>query len=100
GVGEAEAGAEFASVFGDVVEVARLVAVLEVEGRRDPSVFEGEAGDGGLDGAGGAEGVGVVRFGPAGGDAVAAFAEELFEGVALGGVVEGGGGSVGADVIH
>src|SRR5690606_1980279 len=98
-VGEAEGGSELAAIAGDVVEVAVVVAFLEVESGRDPTPFEGEAGDGGLDGAGGTERVRVVGLGAADGDASRAFAEEGLEGHALGGVVEGRGGAVRADEV-
>src|SRR5690554_541042 len=49
---QTEGGAIRPAATGDVIEVARIVAFLEVEGGRDPSSFEGEACDGGLDGAG------------------------------------------------
>src|SRR5690606_36217176 len=98
-VGEAEGGSEVAAVPGDVVEVAVVVAFLEVEGGGDPSALEGEAGSGGCDGGGGAEGVRVIGLGAADGDVSRAFAEEGLEGHALGGVVEGRGGAVRADEV-
>src|SRR5690606_41251001 len=47
-VGDAHARPELAAVQGRVVEVARLVRRLQVEGRRDPSPFHGQAADRGL----------------------------------------------------
>src|SRR5690606_25077014 len=53
GVGEDDVGPELAAVVGDVVEVAVVVGRVEVEGGWDPPALDGEASDGGLDGAGG-----------------------------------------------
>ena len=50
-VGEDAARAVRAAASGDIIEVAAIVAILEVEGGRDPAALHGQTADGGLDGA-------------------------------------------------
>src|SRR5690606_6189670 len=64
-----------------------------------PLVVHGEAADGGLDGAGRAERVCMIRLAAGYRDAVGAFAEHGLERLRLGGVVEGCRRSVRADEV-
>src|SRR5579872_1769207 len=50
---------------GDVIQIAALVGLLEVERRRQPSRLERQRANGGLHGAGRAERVAVVALGAA-----------------------------------
>ena len=85
---------------GDVVEVALVVGVVEVERGRDDAVVDGHGADDQLDAAGGAQQVAGGALG--GGDhqaVVGVVAEGLLDGLGLGQVAQFGAGAVGVDVV-
>src|SRR5687767_3569472 len=98
-VGNGGAGTDVAAIVGDVVEIAGVVAILLIQRRRNPAALEGETTEGGLDGAGRAQRMGVVGLAAGDGDLVSALAEDGLEGDGLGGVVQRRGGTVCADEV-
>src|SRR4029450_1742902 len=85
---------------GYVVEVACWVRVLEVDGRGQDLVAQGERAGDRLEGAGRAEQVAGHRLGGGDGQLVGVGAERLADGLGLGRVAERGAGAVGVDVAH
>ena len=82
----------------DVIEIATLFGVFEINGRRDNAVVDGESGSYSFDPTGTAEEVSSHRFGGTDSDFIGVIAEGFFDGGGFGRIVDRGAGAVSIDI--
>jgi len=83
-----------------VIQVAFGIGILQVDGRGNDAVFDGQRARGHFHRAGGAEHVAGGAFGGAYDQPLGVVAENGFDGLRFADVALWGGGAVGVDVIH
>ena len=98
GIGERDIDVSGATDVGDIIEIATLFWMFEIDCGRDNPVVDGEGRGYAFDAACAAEEVSSHRFGGTDGDFVGMVAEGFFNGSGFGRIVDGGAGAVSINI--